>query len=56
MNCKNTKPADAESQAVRDSQTYPGVAVNEADDQRDNKDLIKERTHTLNNNPRNNDL
>ncbi len=33
----------------------PGAAVNHADDNADNKELVKERTRTLNNNPRNND-
>lgn len=37
-------------QAERD---YPGIAVNNADHAKDNKALQKERTHTLNNNPRN---
>lgn len=34
-------------------QQYPGVAVNEADDGKVDKELVKERTRTLNNNPRN---
>ncbi|MDE5648231.1 MAG: hypothetical protein K2I57_10510 [Muribaculaceae bacterium] len=39
-------------QAERD---YPGIAVNNADHAKDNKGLQKERTHILNNNPRNNE-
>ena len=40
---KRTKPVD----------TYPGVAINNADDEKVDKNLVKERTKTLNNNPRN---
>ncbi len=35
---------------------YPGMAVNESDDEKVDAKLVKERTRTLNNNPRNNDL
>lgn len=35
---------------------YPGVAIDEADDNRVNQPLVDERTKTLNNNPRNNDI
>lgn len=38
------------------SQEFPGVAVNKADDNVNSVALEKERTRTLNNNPRNNDL
>lgn len=34
---------------------YPGVAINEADKDKENPCLVKERTKTLNNNPRNDD-
>ncbi len=34
---------------------YPGVAVNRADNNKDTEKLQKERTCTLNNNPRNDD-
>lgn len=37
------------------SQSYPGVAVNEGDNNKDTHKLQKERTATLNNNPRNDD-
>lgn len=33
----------------------PGAAVNAADNDKVNEDLVKERTSTLNNNPRNTD-
>lgn len=36
------------------SEKYPGVAVNIGDDEKVNESLEKERTCTLNNNPRNN--
>ena len=36
--------------------TYPGVAVNVADNGKADKKLEKERTRPLNNNPRNNDI
>lgn len=39
-----------------DAQKYSGVAVNMADDEKVNKKLVDERTATLNNNPRNDDL
>lgn len=41
------------SEIEKAEQTYPGVAINEADDDADTKELVKERTCTLNNNPRN---
>lgn len=31
---------------------YPGIAINRADDDKVSKELVKERTHTLNSNPR----
>ncbi|MBD5234012.1 MAG: hypothetical protein HDS65_07540 [Bacteroidales bacterium] len=36
--------------------TYPGVAVNYGDDGKCDKALEKERTRTINNNPRNNEI
>lgn len=36
-------------------QDLPGAAVNAADKDKVNEDLVKERTSTLNNNPRNTD-
>lgn len=41
--CKRTRPADE----------YPGVAINKADDNKETEKEVKERTETLNNNPRN---
>lgn len=35
---------------------YPGAAIDAADDERVDKKLEKERTETLNNNPRNEDM
>ncbi|MDE6099643.1 MAG: hypothetical protein K2G01_01230 [Paramuribaculum sp.] len=46
---KKTKQTD---EALRE---FPGVAVNRADDNADTTALEKERTRTLNNNPRNSD-
>lgn len=34
---------------------YPGVAINKSDNDKVSEKLEKERTETLNNNPRNND-
>jgi len=36
-----------------EEQKYSGLAINAANDNKVNKDLIRERTATLNNNPRN---
>ena len=36
-------------------QDLPGAAINTADDDAVNPELVKERTSTLNNNPRNTD-
>lgn len=48
------KPTKTENvQALKD---YPGVAVNQADGDKDTVKLEKERTCTLNNNPRNNEI
>ena len=38
------------------SENYPGTAINTGDNNKDTECLQKERTKTLNNNPRNNDL
>lgn len=38
------------------SKEYPGVAVNQADDNKVNRELEKERTKVENNNPRNTDM
>lgn len=35
---------------------YPGAAIDAADDDKTNAALVKERTKTQNNNPRNNNL
>lgn len=53
--CRKSEPARKEAAAAEDSAVYPGVAVNDADDGKVDKNLVKERTATLNNNPRNND-
>lgn len=37
------------------AQTYSGVAIDKADDDKTNPQLVKERTATINNNPRNDD-
>lgn len=43
-------------QQAADAGLYPGVAINQADDKEVDPKLVKERTRTLNNNPRNNKL
>lgn len=40
-------------EAVKD---FPGAAINSADNEKDTEKLVEERTKTLNDNPRNNDL
>jgi hypothetical protein len=47
--CRNKK------QESKAGEEYPGVAINQADDNKVSKNLVKERTETLNNNPRNTD-
>lgn len=47
------KDAPTKSEINHASKKYPGVAVNEADDNKDTVKLQKERTCTLGNNPRN---
>lgn len=47
------KKSKQTAEAERD---YPGMAVNTADNGKCAKSLEKERTKTLNNNPRNNDI
>lgn len=41
---------------ANDVEQYPGMSVNCADDNTVDPKLVKERTKTLNNNPRNSDL
>lgn len=50
MPCKKRTKSET---AARDAGRYPGVAVNRADENDVNRKLEKERTATLNNNPRN---
>lgn len=38
---------------IRSADQYPGIAVNVSDQEKDTDKLVKERTRTLNNNPRN---
>lgn len=45
--------ADTEKQGLQD---LPGAAINVADQNKVNTELVKERTSTLNNNPRNTDM
>lgn len=52
-NCNKKKQQAEAAQASKDAGRYPGVAVNMADDEDVDRKLEKERTHTLNNNPRN---
>ena len=53
MPCKRKNKAE---ETVKDAGRYPGVAVNSADNNKTERTLEKERTATLNNNPRNTDL
>lgn len=48
---KNNNANDLNTSA----QTYSGVAIDKADDDKINPQLVKERTATINNNPRNDD-
>lgn len=43
----------SKSELEKAAQKYPGVEINDADNDADNAKLVKERTCTLNNNPRN---
>ena len=47
--CKSTRK-EADNKA---EQSYPGVAVNVADNDKVNPQLVKEETAQMNNNPRN---
>lgn len=49
---KETTPKDE----VRNVESYPGAAIDVADKEKTDEATVKERTHTLNNNPRNNDI
>ncbi|MDE6345251.1 MAG: hypothetical protein K2L55_01110 [Muribaculaceae bacterium] len=51
MDKTDNKPTKEEREKAE--RQYPGAAVNEADNNADNKQLVKERTCELNNNPRN---
>lgn len=42
--------------SIDDALDYAGVAINQADDNKVNDTLVRERTKEMNNNPRNNDL
>lgn len=46
----------SEKQSVKDALDYSGIAVNKGDDGKCDSSLVKERTRTLNNNPRNGDM
>ncbi len=48
--CKEQRTAEEQ---IKDVEKYPGAAINEADDCKESKKLVDERTETLNNNPRN---
>lgn len=53
MEEKKTCGCSCKKQEARED--LPGAAVNAADNDKVNEDLVKERTSTLNNNPRNTD-
>lgn len=48
--CCTPKATDLKPQDI-----YSGASIDTADDNRTTKELVKERTATLNNNPRNDD-
>lgn len=52
--CKKTTVKNNPVENI-DPATLPGVAVDKADDEMVDKALVKERTSTLNNNPRDTD-
>lgn len=49
------KSSQTEREIVAAEKKYPGVAIDSADDDKVNERLVKERTATLNKNPRNDD-
>lgn len=49
--CHNKKRIDE----TKDSADFPGVTIDMADDEKVDKELVKERTTTLDNNPRDTD-
>lgn len=51
--CCSKAKLTKEEEITKGEQEYSGVAVNSGDNEKDNPELIKERTRTLNNNPRN---
>ncbi|MDE6311067.1 MAG: hypothetical protein K2L96_04535 [Muribaculaceae bacterium] len=50
MPCK--KKTTAAEKLTEDVKKYPGVAIDSADENDVDRELVKERTKTLNNNPR----
>lgn len=54
MNTKEKEVQDKKN--VHNLDNYPGVAINVGDDNKNSLKLEKERTKTLNDNPRNNDI
>lgn len=53
---KEKKSPKEQAEATYAEANYPGAAVNEADHNKNTEKLHDERTCTLNNNPRNNEL
>lgn len=54
-NEKTTPKQDSRDSQTANNTSYPGVAINIADEEKTTVKLEKERTQTLNDNPRNND-
>lgn len=52
--CKNRKVNEVADLGI-DPATLPGVTVDKADDEKVDKSLVRERTKTLNDNPRDTD-
>lgn len=47
------KNSSTKKEQVNAEKKYPGVAIDVADDEKVDKKTVRERTETLNNNPRN---
>ncbi|MCC8072338.1 MAG: hypothetical protein LIO90_11135 [Bacteroidales bacterium] len=52
---KPDKKERKEALEAQDALDYPGADINIGDDEKESPELVKERTKTLNNNPRNTD-
>lgn len=53
-NTSEMKPKGKNTKSVKTAAEYPGVSIDIADSEKVDSELVKERTHTLDNNPRDN--